>query len=131
MTMNGEHLDKDFLYGRTVALQSQVDELRRDTAGIPRLAAEIRHLANQVRALGQAVGLRAQVTLPDDWEDITQVRRPELHQLKKSAEENERRAAEQERRARTRPLWASIVTTIAWVIVEVVRAIADGRISFH
>lgn len=83
-----------------------------------RLGIEVRLLTGQVKQLGLAIGMAHKVPIPRDWEEITQVRRPELRQLEKKARRGNVTAT---------GLGAVIVSGL----IELVRACLDGRIRFH
>lgn len=127
--LNGseEPITLDYLYGRTVRLEAELEPLKLEFARldgtnerIDRLTTEVeKHTTQfklftlQLKEFGSAVGHANRIIIPEDWEDITQVKRPELQKLR--------------HRSRQLPL----VGLISAALVELVRAIIEGRITFH
>jgi hypothetical protein len=97
-----------------VTLENRVKELESKETRIDRLAKNVELLAGQVQKLGLALGIAHHMPVPEEWDEITQVRRPELASLRA--------------RARRGPAAAGAGVGLVWALVELLRAIADGRI---
>jgi hypothetical protein len=111
----------DHFMGRVVALDAKVDEhdakieeLERRQAQVDSLSRSVDQLAAQVRKLGLAVGIAKALPLPEEWEEITQIRRPELHSLRV--------------RAKAGPPMAAAAVILTWIVREILGALGDGRL---
>lgn len=107
-----ESVDVEHFMGRVIALDSDIVELKREFGAVRRLAHNVELLAYEVRQLGLRMGVS--IPVPSEWEEITQVKRPELQKLR--------------RRARRGPALGGAGVAIGWAVVELLRAIAEGRI---
>jgi hypothetical protein len=113
MTVAGTSDEADHFIAH-VALEKRVVDLERKQEGIDRLAKNVSLLAGQVQKLGLALGIAHHTPVPEEWEEITQVKRPELARLRV--------------RAKRGPAAAGAGVGLIWAIVELLRAVADGRI---
>jgi len=130
--------DIDFVLGRTVSLEARQDEtdawrektdkhlaaVDRKLESLPKIERMLGTVSGQLGSVGKAVGLRDFAPLPDDWEDITQVKRPALRKLE---EERNR----YERKSKTRPVMAMGGSALVMGIIEIVRQVLAGHIQFH
>lgn len=112
-SISGEDVDH---FVSHVQLEKRVSGIEEKQKGINKLSFEVRALTNEVQRLGLVVGSARHVSVPADWEEITQVKRPELQSLRV--------------RARRGPPAAGAAVGIVWALVELLRAIADGRIHW-
>lgn len=109
MGMNGElpGTDTATLEGRVLRLERQYEDGQKEY-GL--LSKNVELLSHEVKKLCLAIGITHHVPVPEDWQEITQVRRPVLKKLERS---------------RNRSKWIAIGSGFATGLFEIVRYVME------
>jgi hypothetical protein len=101
---------------RVTSLENQQAVVDRLSTTVDRLSANVKLLTHEVKNVCLAIGIAHHIPIPEEWEEITQVKRPELAKLRARASKG--------------PAAAGGGVALIWLIVELLRAVTSGRVHW-